>query len=371
MSKNNITEISIDNYKSIKKLEKFKLNDINILIGPNGVGKTNFISFLKLLKNIAEKNLQLYTAEQGGANSILYFGVKKSDSLHGTLYFSSSNAYKIILKPSQNDSFYFAYEYAAFRPASNWQSLNTGESGYKESLLDELILSEEKTKGYKGIAYYVKMALVGFEIYHFHDTGATSPIKQICNINDNRLLRPDGSNLAAFLYFLKEAHPIAFKKIESTVRSIAPFFESFILEPLNLSPEGILLEWKEKGSDSYFNAHHLSDGTLRFIALATLFLQPKLPTTIIVDEPELGLHPAAIHMLAGLIRSASVGSQIIISTQSVTLINQFDFNDLIIVERGIEQTEFRRLSESEISSWLTDYSLGEAWEKNIIGGRPK
>lgn len=369
--KNNITEISIDNYKSIKKLEKFKLNDINILIGANGVGKTNFISFLKLLKNIADKNLQSHVAEQGGANSILYFGVKSSEYLKGTLYFSSGNAYRIILKPNQEDSFYFDYEYAAFKPVVNWQALDTGESGYKESKLDELIIKEIKKKKYGGIPEYVKIALTGFEIYHFHDTGRTSPIKQPCNINDNRLMRRDGSNLASFLYFLKGSQPIAYKKIESTVRSIAPFFDSFILEPLKLSPESIRLEWKEKGSDMYFNAHHLSDGTLRFIALATLLLQPHPPKTIILDEPELGLHPAAIHMLAGLIRSASVGSQIIISTQSVTLINQFDFNDLIIVERGKEQTEFRRLSESEISSWLTDYSLGEAWEKNIIGGRPK
>src|SRR5690606_23487192 len=155
------------------------------------------------------------------------------------------------------------YEYAAFKPQKNWQAQSTGDSGYKESKLDDLIAQLKRDRGYGGIPEYVKKALSGFEVYHFHDTSRTSPIKQRCNINDNRILRRDGSNLPAFLFFLKESHPIAFKKIEATIRMVAPFFDSFVLEPLKLRNDMIQLEWKEKGSDAYFNAHHLSDGTLR------------------------------------------------------------------------------------------------------------
>jgi predicted ATPase len=365
-----ITEISVENYKSIRKLDKFALGKLNVLIGANGVGKSNFISFLRLLKNVADKNLQNHVSEQGGANSLLYFGVKNSQELKGTLYFSSGNAYKITLKPSNEDSFYFADEYAAFKPQKNWHALNTGDSGYKESKLDELIAAHQEKHKYGGIPEYVKHALTRFEIYHFHDTGRTSPMKQPCNVDDNRFLRKDGSNLPAFLFYLKETKPNIFRKIEGTVKSVAPFLDSFILEPLKRFPEKIRLEWKEKNSDTYFNAHSLSDGTLRFIALATLLQQPNPPKTIIIDEPELGLHPSAINILAGLIRSASIGSQIILSTQSVTLVNQFGQEDLIIVERKNDQTEFRRLNHEEIKQWLDDYSLGEAWEKNVIGGRP-
>lgn len=364
-----ITEITIENYRSIRNLNKFPLRKLNVLIGANGVGKSNFISFLRFLKNVADKNLQNHTSDQGGANSILYFGTKTSQELNGTLYFSSGNAYRINLKTSNEDSFYFAGEYAAFK-SKTWHALDTGDSGYKESKLDDLIVDRKKKTGYGGIPEYVRIALSGFEIYHFHDTGRTSPMKQSCDVDDNRFLRKDASNLPAFLYYLKEAKPTAFKKIEGTVKSVAPFLDSFILEPLRRTPDKIRLEWKEKGSDTYFNAYSLSDGTLRFIALVTLLQQPDPPKTIIIDEPELGLHPSAINVLGGLIRSAAIDSQIIVSTQSVTLVNQFGQEDLIIVEKQDNQTVFRRLNEGEINQWLDDYSLGEAWEKNIIGGRP-
>lgn len=183
-------------------------------------------------------------------------------------------------------------------------------------------------------------------------------------------MRENGDNLAAFLYLLQEKHPATFKVIEATIRSIAPFFKSFDLKPDRLNSEYIQLEWKEQGSDMYFNAHNLSDGTLRMICLVTLLLQPDLPKTIIIDEPELGLHPFAINKLAGLMRSASTKSQIIVSTQSVGLIDNFSPEDIIVVDRKEGQSVFNRLDESELKGWLETYSLGELWDKNIIGGRP-
>lgn len=132
----------------------------------------------------------------------------------------------------------------------------------------------------------------------------------------------------------------------------------------------ISLEWEEKDSDMYLDATNLSDGTLRFIALATLLLQPNLPHTIIIDEPELGLHPAAINKLGALIKRASAKNQLIIATQSIELINNFSIDDLIIVERNNNQSTFSRLNEEDFSNWREEYSVGELWEKNVIGGRP-
>jgi predicted ATPase len=157
--------------------------------------------------------------------------------------------------------------------------------------------------------------------------------------------------------------------IEYTISSVAPFFEKFDLEPDSKNPDVIFLNWLEKGSDEYFNAHHLSDGTLRFIALTTLLLQPVLPSTIILDEPELGLHPFAISKLAGMIKKAAVQSQIIIATQSVNLVNEFSADDIIVANREDNQTVFKRQSEESLKTWLEDYSIGELWEKNVIGGR--
>ncbi|WP_264565867.1 AAA family ATPase [Flavobacterium sp. N3904] len=364
-----IKDISIYNYKSIRKIDNLPLNNINILIGSNGVGKSNFISFLTLLKEIANRNLQEYVADKGGANNIIHFGVKKSTFLAGHIIFHNNNAYEFALKPNDEDTFYFSNEVAAFF-SNGWHKYGMKNYGYKESNLNQLSQEHKDKRGYGGIPEYVRMALSTFEIYHFHDTSSKSPIKQNCDIHDNRFLRKDGSNLAAFLFLLKMQNPKSLALIENVIKQIAPFFDTFILEPMRLNTEKIRLEWREKGSDEYFNAHHFSDGTIRMIALTTLLLQPDPPKTIIIDEPELGLHPAAINLLANLIKRTSKKNQVIISTQSVTLINQFSIDDIIIVERESKNTTFKRLSPEQIETWLEDYSLGEAWEKNILGARP-
>lgn len=173
-------------------------------------------------------------------------------------------------------------------------------------------------------------------------------------------LKPDGSNLSSFLYLLKKKEPKHFKRIELMIKSIAPFFDRFDLEPNSLNENKIELEWKEKGyPDNYFNAYHLSDGTLRFICLATLLMQPNPPKTIIIDEPELGLHPVAINKLAGMVRKASELVQVILSTQSTNLIDNFDPEDIIVSERENQGSVFRRLKSEDLSLWMEEYTLGD------------
>jgi len=365
-----IDNISITNFLSIRELKNFKLNDINILIGGNGVGKTNFISFLKLLKHISNKELRTYVAGRSGANNILYKGSKISLLLKGRVEFNNHNAYEFVLQRNNENKFYFSSEIAAYYYSNNWQNHASDIQGSSESTLDSIIAKYSKQKGYIGVPGYVKAALAGFEIYHFHDTSSNSPIKQSSQINDNRFLRFDGSNIASFLYMLEKKHPIVYKRIIGTIRTIAPFFDQFMIEGLILDEEMVQLDWKEMGSDKYFGPHQLSDGSIRMIALITLLLQPNPPSTIIIDEPELGLHPAAIGLLAELIKQVSKKSQVIISTQSVTLINHFEPKDLIIVEREDQQTVLKKLDEDECVKWIGEYSLGDVWEKNILGGRP-
>ncbi|MDJ1473461.1 AAA family ATPase [Xanthocytophaga flava] len=246
----------------------------------------------------------------------------------------------------------------------NWDYQDhTNHSG---NLLESSI---QKSTSYRD--KYLRDYFNGFKIYHFHDTGFNSPMKQFARLHDNEFLREDGSNLAAFLYFLQKKKESSFQMIEATIRSIAPFFKSFDLTPNRLNEDTIELKWIEEGSDMYLNAHNLSDGTLRMICLTTLLLQPDLPKTIILDEPELGLHPVAINKLAGLLKKAAEkGSQIIVSTQSVGLIDNFEPEDIIVTDRENQQSVFKRLSTEELKDWLDEYSLGELWNKNIIGGRP-
>jgi len=190
-------------------------------------------------------------------------------------------------------------------------------------------------------------------------------------IRDSSRFRHDASNIAPFLLELKEDEPGSYELIRDTVRLIAPFFDDFLLRPQTKGGnEQVRLEWNQKGSDFPFQPNQLSDGTIRFICLTTSLLQPDPPATVVIDEPELGLHPYAISMLADLIRSASERTQVIISTQSPTLLDYFDPGQIVVVNRREGRSSFERLDEGSLASWMEDYSVGELWQKNVVQGGP-
>lgn len=356
-----ITRVEIEGFKSIKSLD-LELENINIFLGGNGVGKSNFISMFSILRNIYNHNFQNYIIKKGGVNSLLHFGAKHTELLKFVVYFKkkeNENKFMVEIESAQNTLFI-----KSIRTAFKWGDWT--EQEYEKNVY-ESNFREINT----GQAFWVNDRLKEFEVYHFHDTSDTSPMKGFSNLHDNDYLRRDGSNLASFLYYLRKNHKKEFKRIVLTIREIAPFFEKFKLKPNKLNKEMIQLEWREKGfPETYFNAFHLSDGTLRFICLATLLLQPNPPKTIIIDEPELGLHPVAINKLSSLIRKVSSKSQVIISTQSVNLIDNFDPNQIIVANRHNGETDFKRLKNEELQDWLEDYTLGDLWGQNKIGAQP-
>jgi len=362
--------ITIEGFKSISSIKELKLNAINIVIGPNGSGKSNFIGIFSFLHAIREGNLQDYTIKGGGANRILHFGEKTTPQLHIRISFNNKrNEYSIKLEPTETDELIPVDEFASFwndeaypRPYRQAIARDGKEAGISNKLVSDKI------------THYVKGHLTKWRAYHFHDTSSSSPMKKTMDIDDNRFLRSDGSNIASFLYYLQEKHETSYDMIKRTIQRVAPFFEDFRLAPQNLNSEKIRLEWKHKGSDDYFDASSLSDGTLRFIALTTLFLQPDSykPSVILVDEPELGLHPSAITLLASLITQVSKNTQVIISTQSPLLLDNFEPEDILVAERIDGGTTLTRLKSSKsLNTWLEEYSLGQLWEKNELGGRPK
>jgi len=363
-----LERIQIKGFKSIRKLD-LVLRPLNVLIGPNGAGKSNLISVFELLNEIVKQNLARYVLTSGRADAFLYFGRKTTEAIEVDLSFAGEgenllNGYRCILLPTQEDTFIFGEEVCWFHNKNFYpQPYDTYlGGGHAQTLLVERP---------RRIARYVLRAMRSWRVYHFHDTSALSKMKATGDINDNADLRDDASNLAAYLYFLQQRHPDAYRQIVTTVRLVAPFFDDFSLKPSRLNEETIRLEWREKGSDAYFNAHALSDGTLRFICLATLLLMPDPPATILIDEPELGLHPYAITLLAALLRSAATRTQVIVSTQSVTLVNQFAPEDIIVVDRKDGQSTFERPDAEALGSWLEEYGMGDLWEKNLLGGRPR
>lgn len=368
-----IERIIIENFKSICKLD-LELKPINILIGSNGAGKSNFVSFFKLANRIFENKLQEYIGNN--FDKLLYFGRKRSNNIYGLLDFENKYVFEFRLTHSENsntgqiDSYNFGWN-AQLDNSKNypeWAMLQSQRGKSFESGLDK---TRKPEGGNYPFVEPLNNYLKTFKIYHFPDTGKDSPLKRMNELNDNRYLRESGENLAAYLYYIQERHLKDFTSIENQIRSVAPFFGSFDLYPDRLNENQIELRWLEKGSDAYFNAYDLSDGTLRFMALTTLLLQPDLPKTIIIDEPELGLHPFAINKLAAMMKQAAAkGSQVIVSTQSVNLVDNFEPEDIITVDRKDDQSVFRRLDSEELRDWLEDYTLGELWNKNVIGARP-
>lgn len=359
-----LDRLQVKGFKSIRELD-LEMSDLNVLIGANGAGKTNFISLFTLLRQIVQENLQLHVARSGGADTFLYFGQQLTDQIEISLKFYV-NGYDCTLIPAAGDTLIFGDERVRF--TGGWQNVDRSiGTGQKETQLHQ----QAQQRSALTVEDYVIASLRDWRVYHFHDTSSNAKMKQTGNINDNLALHPDASNLAAFLYLLQETQVDYYRQIVETIQLVAPFFDDFVLRPSPFNEKKIRLEWQEQGAESPFGAEYLSDGTLRFICLATLLLQPNLPATILIDEPELGLHPYAIVVLADLLKSATAQTQVIVSTQSVPLVNQFVPEDVIVVDRKEGQSTFERRTSQELELWLEDYGVGDMWEKNLLGGRPR
>jgi predicted ATPase len=362
-----LSKLTLEGFKSIQAVE-LELRPINILIGANGAGKSNLISFFKMLNEMMAGRLQQYIGTAGRAQSLLYFGPKTTPQIQARLEFSVEKGKDICqfrLFHAADDTLIFGEETLLF-----WQM------GLPEPKVDALGAGHTETKindaADRGqtTAKVLKYLLNRCRVYHFHDTSATAGIRQSCYQGDNRWLMPDAGNLAALLLRFQQEQPLVYRRIVETVRLVAPFFEDFVLEPDG--GKRVMLNWQEKSSDRVFGPHQFSDGTLRAIGLIALLLQPEkeLPKLIIVDEPELGLHPYALNVVADLIHHASQYTQILVSTQSSTFLDNFEPEDIVVVDREDRASRFRRFTSEELQSWLEEYSLGEVWMKNVLGGGP-
>ena len=367
-----IKKLTIEGFKSIRKLEDFELRSLNVLIGANGAGKSNFVSFFRLLREMIEQRLQVALATtEGGADACMYLGPKITREFTGKLYFGK-NGYEFSLVPTPDNQLIFSEEKTVFYGNLTIDRSSFG-SGHPEAKLKDRKDDPGKSGASRGAAYYVFNAISSWVVYHFHDTSLSASVRRPHAINDNEIFRPNAENLAPFLYRIQKPDPTSYTRIRDVVRLAAPFFDDFKLRPMPTTPDMIQLEWLQRDSDYPFRANQLSDGTLRFICLATALLQRLGPPTVLFDEPELGLHPYALTLLGNLFKQASSmrGKQVIISTQSAPLLNEFAPEDVIVVERTNGESIFRRLESSDLSEWLEEYTLGELWQKNVLGGRPQ
>ena len=365
---NRLVGLDLRGFKSIRAVtsDDLKLGPINVLIGANGAGKSNLISFFRLMAAMARGELQLHVAQEGGASGHFFDGPSRTDGVEAVAAFDLAGSpftYECLWRYAADDKLVFAKE----RLAGEAQASLSGAQGIifvpgnHETRLISVPTTPWTTRALELLRQFV--------VYQFHNTSQTARIRQRWSTSDGLQLKEDGGNLAPFLLRLRTQAQSAYARIVSTIQQVAPFFSDFVLQP---EGDTILLRWRERGSDLLFAPHQASDGTLRAMALISLLLQPEdeLPPILIFDEPELGLHPYAIELVAGLLRSASTRSQVIVATQSMALVDHFQPDEIIVANRVGRESKFKRLEEAELKDWLGEYALGELWEKNVLGGTP-
>ncbi|MEW4490958.1 AAA family ATPase [Thalassoglobus sp. JC818] len=366
-----LKQIRLKGWKSIKD-QTIDLTPLTVVIGANGAGKSNLLSLFRMLNAMFANTpgFRNYVGLNGFSDSLLHYGTKQTPIAEMELTFQTDTGdtvYFVRWAAASGGTLIFTDERVTFhRTGGTTPVVVELGAGHSESNLMKTADDGNQT------ARVCLHLLRSCRLFHFHDTSENSGARQPCYIEANRFLQPEAGNLAAMLYLFREKQPTAFRRITGTVRQMVPDFDGFVLEPSKLNEKQILLNWTHKGRDYEFGPHQLSDGSLRFIALATLLLQPSdnLPLLIALDEPELGLHPSALEVLSGMAQAASVNSQLLFATQSSILLDHFEPENVVVVNCSDGVSEFKRLNAADLEAWRADYTLGEIWEKNVIGGGP-
>ena len=368
-ARSRLERITLKGFKTVRELIDFEPHSRTVLIGPNGAGKSNFVSFFRMMSWALSgpDKLALHVSQHGGSRRLLHDGPAHTREIEAELTIRTAvgeNEYVFRLFHAAGDTLVFAEERYRFtrtgrRNKAAWKSLG---AGHKDPQLRAAAVADQT-------AQVIRTLLQKIVVYQFHNTSDTARIRGKWSASDNRWLKEDAGNLAPVLHRLRTRAPQYYQRIVDTIRLVLPMFSDFELEP---DCGDLMLAWRERDTDEVFNASQASDGFLRIVALITLLLQPAqdLPDVLILDEPELGLHPSAIDVVGGLIAAAATNIQVIAATQSVPLVDCFDPGDIVVVERPDRASTFQRLDPAALKDWLEAYSLSELWEKNVIGGRP-
>lgn len=343
--------------------------------GLHSVRITGFGSLadVKMIPLMRTASLQRFVAEAGGAASLLHYGPKRTPALGVELEFVQGqhrDRYGARLGFAAGDKLMYLDEFVEHQqsgqPALHRETLG---SGHWESLLRDAKFQSETTKR-------VNDWMSQLTFFHFHDTSMTSALRTHARAEDDQSLRSDGSNLAAFLGRLErstlEAEQKAWFRINQLTRRIAPSVKQLCPTNAHNGVSAVRLDWIDD-QDQRFGCHQLSDGTLRAIALITALAQPteSLPRFISIDEPELGLHPAAIRLLAELARSVSRHTQIMFATQSTDFLDHFEPEEVVVTERDAGRTSLRRLDAEDLAGWLEDSKSLHGPEATSTTGLPQ
>lgn len=386
-----IESVRIRGFRSLADVEVSGMPRAAVLIGANGSGKSNFIRFFEMLSwMIKSRKLGEFIERHGGADDQLFGGNRVTPRMDAEITMrtdSGLNDYGFALSHAHPDRFFFSDERFRFSSGTlptqaEWQFL---ESGHREAKIVETAQSgrggllgveptQEGSDEFPNVntttARVITSLLRNCAVFQFHDTSDESSLKKGWDAEDNNYLRSHGGNLAAVLRRLEFEDVRRYEMICRQIGRILPVFDRFAIEE---SYGRVHLRWKANWTDKTFGAHLTSDGSLRFFALVTLLNLPPemLPDVLLLDEPELGLHPAAITLIGGMIKSLAVERQVIVATQSPLLVDEFGLNEVIVLELQDGRTELKKLAQDDYRIWLDDsFTPGGLWLKNLLGGRP-
>ncbi len=372
-----VNGVTVRGFKSIRALEDFELRGLNVLLGANGAGKSNLIGVFRMLSEFARDRLELFVRREGNADALLFGGRRRTSRMEVELSFSGTDhRYALALEPVADGLALARDLMSSGVPQQAYAGV--AASGAGSAIAEAASIPYGGHPEARGapiddgeFAAYVFPAMRDWRVYHFHDTSEVAGMRASQTVRDNLRLKPDGANLGPFLRLLRERHPYEHREIVDAVRLVAPFFGGFVYR--RDVDEYMELEWYHvDDADTPLRPMQLSDGTLRFMCLATLLLQPTAlqPRLILIDEPELGLHPFGLALLAEILESVSKTRQIIVSTQSADLVSEFRPEDVVVVNRRDGESVFERLDSDDLQDWLKEYSLGDLWRANVTGGGP-
>ena len=371
-----IESIRIRGFRSLADFEIDGLTQAVVLIGANGSGKSNLIRFFEMLSwMLRSERLGEFIERHGGADDQLFGGRKHTPSIEADVRLRTGqglNDYTFSLTHAHPDRFFFTNEAFRFNRddlpgEAPWMYL---DSGHREAAIVEAARSPGGAPVRRKTAAVIFDLLRSCAAFQFHDTSDSSAFKQKWDIESNsHQLRSHGGNLAAVLYRLECDDTRRYEFICNQIARVLPNFDRFAIDARYGQA---FLGWRARGQEKTFGAHLTSDGSLRFFALVTLLNLPAemLPHVLLLDEPELGLHPAAVSLIGGMIKSLSTDRQVVVATQSPMLVDAFDLSEIITLNLKDGRTEPRKLNPDEYREWLDDFTTGELWQKNLLGGQP-
>ena len=361
-----IKSVTIEGFRSLRSIQNLELPQLAVLIGGNGAGKSTLIRFFEMLSwMLKSKSLQEFVLRQGGGDDQFFMGARKTPRIHAELCLETAsglNDYRFDLAHlSAGDSVMVmneAYRYSAHGIPTKAKWTEIAAVGKESSLL------EQKHKTAKTIVNLLRQC----STYQFHDTSPNAAIHNRWDITESFRLRSDGGNLAAVLLNLRSTDDKRYALIVKQIRRVLPAFKDFVLEQ---EAGKVLLRWVGQQSDKVFGSHLTSDGSLRLFCLLTLLNMPpeRLPDVMLFDEPELGLHPHAVSLVAEMFKRLSKKRQIFLATQSPYLVDCFELENIIIASANQGETLLRNLPRAQYQAWLDDeYQLSDIWLKQVVGG---